>query len=146
MALLSTLFDKNDGHTQGKRGLKFTYSVNDPLTSTVNPTEPGETTQPGETTTSGESTTRPPTSPSGTNPAGYPTPPAYPERGSANFPQNDEIDESQCGTVFFDPVISDFDYVAQDLYVRNGTKTIREVGGFVVNGEEAVPYRLSLPL
>ena len=78
---------------------------------------------------------------SGTNPAGYPTPPPYPEAGSGQFPIDDEIDDATCGAVFYEPVISNFDYVAQDEFVRNG-----EIGNFsainevVVNGEEVVPY------
>ena len=46
---------------------------------------------------------------------GYPTPPPYPEPGSANFPLGDYGDETQCGNPEVMPVISDFDYVAQVL-------------------------------
>jgi len=53
---------------------------------------------PVETTTDdGSGTTKSTTlstEPSGTNPAGYPTPPPYPEAGSSDFPIDDEIDDS----------------------------------------------------
>ena len=136
------LHDAYSGHPQAKRGLQFSYMVNGAVvTSTTTTTT--RSTYPGETTVSTTTTTGAPTSPSGTNAAGYPTAPSYPQAGSGEFPIDEAIDESECGTVFYDPVINNFDYVAQDLYVRNATTYMNTADGFVVNGEEAVPYRSS---
>ena len=95
----------------------------------------------GSTTTQSHNfTTLSTTDPSGTNPSGYPTPPSFPAANSESFPLTPGVDDSQCGNIAFDPVITNFDYVSQDLYVR-GDAGKYETNDYVVNGEEAVGYR-----
>merc|ERR1712233_260086 len=128
----------------GKRGVQFSYSVNegfDQTTTTQSSTIESSSSQSSSTiSTTRTTSTRPPISPGGTNAAGYPTPPPYPEHGSANFPLDDSSDESECGNVFATAEISDFDYVAHDLYVRGVNKDQNFGGEYVVSGEEVVPH------
>ena len=56
--------------------------------------------------------------PFNTNPAGYPTAPPGPAPDPSAFPLPNPDVDSQCGRTFIEPVISNFDFVGQDKFVR----------------------------
>ena len=56
--------------------------------------------------------------PFNTNPAGYPTAPPGPAPDPTAFPLPNPDVDSQCGRTLIDPVISNFDFVGQDKFVR----------------------------
>ena len=71
--------------------------------------------------------------PFNTNPAGYPTAPPGPAPDPSAFPLPNPDVDSECGRTFIDPVISNFDFVGQDKFVRGEINDWEPEVGFQSN-------------